>query len=202
MTTTDTPPPSDFSWANFVRAHANDAPTPLVRAAVAAVHTRGTAIEIGCGGLTDTYYLLEADFDTVIGLDAEPEVAVLAAKHGVPGIDIVISDFLDYDFGTERFDLVLARHCLFFATGDDFYDLIAAIQTSLKLGGIFAFTLVGPEDTWNTPDASITFTDRDTIHHMRTGWETVSFWEKIQYSPSFVDEQKRWHLYGLILRKQ
>ena len=96
--------------------------------------TGGTALDIATGSGRNALFLAECGYQ-VVGVDRAGSAAKLAAGNAKARglkLDTVTADILDYDFGTERFDLIT-----------NFYflerDLIPRIKQALKPGGLVFF---------------------------------------------------------------
>lgn len=96
--------------------------------------TGGSALDIAMGSGRNALFLAECGYH-VIGVDRSESASQLAgttARARGLSLDTVTADILDYDFGTERFDLIA-----------NFYflerDLTPRIKQALKPGGLLFF---------------------------------------------------------------
>lgn len=79
----------------------------------------------------------------ITGIDAAPGMLEIARSE-VTGVKFEEMDFLRLRFGDESFDVILAAHCLLFAT-----DRVAAMREWLRvtrLGGRVSLSVPGPDE--------------------------------------------------------
>ncbi len=186
-----------LNWEEFYHMTMNNPPWPrLVRAVSLLGHT-GEALDLGCGGGRDTRYLLAHGF-AVTAVDSE--AASLAALADLPPehLHLVQSTFEDFAF--TNYDLINAHFALPFTHKEQFSAVFARLKAALKPGGIFVGQFFGVNDTWNTPETTMTFLTREQAHAQRAGLELVEFEEEDQDGMTARGEAKHWHVYHIIAR--
>jgi tellurite methyltransferase len=96
--------------------------------------TGGTALDIAMGSGRNAFYLAECGY-RVTGVDRAESAAQLVSSSALSrglAVDTVAADMLEFDLGTERFDLIANFHFLE-------RELIPRIKQSLKPHGLVFF---------------------------------------------------------------
>ena len=75
------------------------------------------------------------------------------------------------------------------------------LKASLNPGGIFVGQFFGVNDTWNTPDSSMTFFTREQAQKQLEGLDIVEFEEEDQDGATADGTPKHWHVYHVIARR-
>src|SRR5579859_5141505 len=186
------------NWKEFYHITKNNPPWPrLVRAVSLLGHT-GKALDLGCGGGRDTRYLLARGFQVTA---VDNEAASLAALADLPRerLHLVQSTFEDFSFTS--YDLINAHFALPFIHKEQFSAVFARLKAALKPGGIFVGQFFGVNDTWNTPETTMTFFTREQAHTQLAGLEIVEFEEEDQDGTTARGDAKHWHVYHVVARQ-
>ena len=104
----------------------------------------------------------------------------------------------------KQYDLIFARNVFFFTNNP-----IAQANRyaeSLKVGGVFALTLMGVEDPWTMPNAAgakCTAVTNDQVTEFMKPFEQIWYFEDTSEHPRMDGKGiKKWHLYKMILKKK
>ncbi|MGI1679511.1 MAG: class I SAM-dependent methyltransferase [Cellvibrionaceae bacterium] len=119
--------------------------------AVGLINNKKTAIDCGCGAGADIEYLRKNEF-TVFAFDIESEAIKICSDRFKDDDQVVLSQdsFLSYEYPDSS--LVVADASLFFCPEKDFKSAWEKIYNSLKEGGIFCGSFLGPNDTMASTD--------------------------------------------------
>jgi SAM-dependent methyltransferase len=92
-----------------------------------------TLLEIGAGTGQDSVYFRESGLD-VVAVDLSPaQVELCRAK----GLEAYARDFLHLGFAEESFDAVYAMNCLLHVPNGDLPEVLRAVRSVLRPGGLF-----------------------------------------------------------------
>jgi len=96
-------------------------------------------LDIGCGtGLELDHIFTRFPTLSVTGIDLSRKMlAKLEQKHGARALTVIRDDYYLYDFGENRFDMVIAFETLHHFTAEKKMKLFAKICRALKPGGLF-----------------------------------------------------------------
>ena len=188
----------EFVWSDFYQITKNRPPWPRLVRAAALLERRSRALDLGCGAGRDTRYLLELGFEVTA---VDREAASLAALADLPSdrLHLIQSAFEDFSF--ERYDLINAHFALPFTNKELFPMVFERLKASLNPGGIFVGQFFGVNDTWNTPDSSMTFFTREQAQKQLEGLDIVEFEEEDQDGATADGTPKHWHVYHVIARR-
>jgi SAM-dependent methyltransferase len=104
-------------------------------------------LEIGAGTGEDSVFFADAGLD-VVAVDLSPaNVARCRAK----GLTAYARDFLNLGFDPESFDAVYAMNCLLHVPNADLPEVLRAVRTVLKPGGLLFIGLWGNESSSEGP---------------------------------------------------
>lgn len=187
-----------LNWEEFSHITKNSPPWPRLVSAVSLLGRTGEALDLGCGGGRDTRYLLAHGFRVTA---VDNEAASLAALADLPGerLHLVQSTFEDFSFTS--YDLVNAHFALPFTHKEQFSAVFARLKAALKPGGIFVGQFFGVNDTWNTPETTMTFLTHEQAHAQLAGLEIVDFEEEDRDGTTACGDAKHWHVYHIIARQ-
>lgn len=188
----------EFVWSDFYQITKNRPPWPRLVRAAALLESRGRALDLGCGAGRDTRYLLEQGFE-VTAVDREAASLAALADLPVDRLHLVQSAFEDFAF--ERYDLINAHFALPFTNKELFPMVFARLKASLNPGGIFVGQFFGVNDTWNTPDSSMTFFTREQAQKQLEGLDIAEFEEEDQDGETADGTLKHWHVHHMIARR-
>ncbi len=186
------------NWEEFYHITKNHSPWQRLVRAVSLLGRTGEALDLGCGGGRDTRYLLAHGFQVTA---VDNEAASLAALADLPGehLHLVQSTFEDFAF--TNYDLINAHFALPYTHKEQFSAVFARLKAALKPGGIFVGQFFGINDTWNTPETTMTFFTREQVHTQLAGLEIVEFEEEDQDGTTARGDLKHWHVYHIIARQ-
>lgn len=186
------------NWEEFYHITKNKPPWPRLVRAVSLLGHAGEALDLGCGGGRDTRYLLACGFQVT---SVDNEAASLAALADLPTerLRLVQSTFENFKFAS--YDLINAHFALPFTYKEQFSAVFARLKAALKPGGIFVGQFFGVNDTWNTPETTMTFFSREQAHTELAGLEIVEFEEEDQDGTTARGDAKHWHVYHIVARQ-
>lgn len=186
------------NWEEFYQLTKTNPPWPRLVRAVSLLGHAGEALDLGCGGGRDTRYLVAQGFE-VTAVDSE--AASLAALADLPRerLHLVQSTFEDFSFMS--YDLINAHFALPFTQKAQFSAVFARLKATLKPGGVFVGQFFGINDTWNTPETTMTFLTQEQAHAELAGLEIVEFEEEDQDGTTARGEAKHWHVYHIVARQ-
>lgn len=160
------------------------------------------AIDLGCGEGRDTVELLQRGW-RVLSIDSEPTaIERLTSRKDV--------DLTQLETQVDRFetltlpqnvDLINASFCLPFCLPEHFPGLWQKIVVALRVGGRFSGQLFGDRDSWAT-NTSMTHHSRTEVERMLQGFAIEQFEEEDHPGKTALGQEKHWHLFNLVIRKQ
>lgn len=189
------------NWREYHNRTSETQPRKSLVRALEMVRERGTALDLGAGSLGDSRFLLDAGFQKVIAVDADPGVEERASKIDSEKLEVVISSFADYKFPERTFDLVNAQYCLPFNPPEVFRRVFDNVKKSLKVGGIFTGQLFGKRDGWAGTPGRI-FHTKEEVGDLLAGMELVDDVKEVEQDGFAADgSPKRWHFFIILARK-
>jgi tellurite methyltransferase len=188
-------------FARYIEARQFDPPRTLLMQAAALAGHKEHALDVGAGALNATKYLLSSCFEHVTALDASPRAQEAARELPRDQVNFVLSRFEEFDFPTNRYDLVNAEFSLPFMNRSDFAPTFTALLRSVKPGGIFSGQLFGPNDSWNVENSGMTFHIRAEAGAFFRDFELAHFEEEDHPGTTKLGEPKHWHIFHIIAKK-
>ena len=136
-------------------------------------------LEVGAGTGQDSVFFQDEGLD-VVAIDVSPE---MVARCRVKGVEAYERDFLNMGFEAETFDAVYAMNCLLHVPNKDLPEVLRAISTVLKLGGLFFLGLWGgpsregiyPHDDQEPKRFFAWRTDAEIFTYAREVFEIIDF---------------------------
>jgi tellurite methyltransferase len=194
--------PSGPDWPAYHRAVAGASPRPSLLAALSGFEQPGLAVDLGCGGGTDTVELLRRGW-RVLAIDAEPHAIeflrqrtdVTNAEH----LETYVSRLEDATWPPA--DLINASLVLPFLGPAAFDDVWARIVASLQVGGRFAGHFFGERDAWATL-ANRTHDTRDQVELLLSAFDIELLNEREYDGQTALGTPKHWHLFEVAARKR
>ena len=160
------------------------------------------AIDLGCGDGRDTVELLRRGW-RVLSIDGEP--AAIERLTNRTDVDLTRLETRIDRFETltlpPNIDLINASFCLPFCSPDHFSELWQRIVAALRVGGRFSGQLFGDRDSWAT-NMSMTHHSRTEVERMLQGFAIEQFEEEDHPGKTALGQEKHWHLFHLVVRKQ
>lgn len=114
------------------------------------IHTTSPdLLDLGCGVGRHAFPMLSrlGNGATVVGVDMLPEAIEIFQKNavhaGVAGrISYDVADVAEYNYGLERFDLILSVSCIEHVSSfDELRQILAKIQSATRRGGVNCFMI-------------------------------------------------------------
>jgi SAM-dependent methyltransferase len=188
-------------WKDYYERTKGRPPRPGLQKAVSFVADKDSALDLGSGALNDSQFLLAQGFKRVIAVD-KVAVAEEIVKH-LPAdrFEYIISTFEDYEFGTERFDLINAQYALPFIAPDQFMRVYESIRASMKPGAILAGQFFGDRDGWKD-DKKMNFHTKAESEGLLKDFRAIEFWEEEQDKNTAAGTMKHWHVFHFIVEKK
>ncbi len=188
------------NWVTYYENTKGLPPAPLLVQAMEHVHVKKSAIDIGGGGtLKDTKYLLSQGFETTI-IDREEAVGVAVQHIQSSTLKFFLTDFADFVFPQNAYDLAAAIYSLPFTQPHAFARVFTDIQTSLVDDGIFCGQFFGNRDGWHL-NPNLTFVTREAAQSMLSGMRVILFNEREFDGKTADGKPKHWHVFDIIARK-
>ncbi len=200
--------PFERDWVAYYQAVAGRPPRDTLLTALANFEATSLpdsprfAVDLGCGDGRDTVELLRRGWQ-VLAIDGEAE----ALARLLDRLDIH-RDRLQTQ--TQRFesltlpsdlDLINASFCLPFCPPDNFPELWQTIVRSLKIGGRFCGQLFGDHDSWADYPNMTHFT-RSQLDNLLQPFEIEWLQEEDHPGKTAIGEDKHWHIFHIVARKQ
>lgn len=192
-------------WAPFLEGTADRPPLPFFDQAMAYVGEaegdQRLAIDLGCGGGSDTRMLLATGW-RVFATDASPSAERLikerVSSEDADRLSIVIGSFADVDL--PQADLVFAQMSLPFA-GADLEMATDNALAAVKPGAVFAGHFFGVNDDW-IDGITTAAVDRAWIDQKFGGWSDITVQETDEQGPFGLEgKTKHWHYYFVLARR-
>jgi SAM-dependent methyltransferase len=138
-----------------------------------------TLLEIGAGAGQDAVYFAEEGLD-VVAVDLSPEMVALCRAKGLAAYE---RDFLHLGFEPASFDAVYAMNCLVHVPNADLPEVLRAVRTVLKPGGLFYVGVWGgvsqegifDEDKQRPKRFFALRTDAELFRFARESFEIIDF---------------------------
>ncbi len=191
------------SWLQYYQQKQGQPPSKLLVKAVEYVAQKQQALDLGAGPLLDAQFLLQAGFERVTAVDAEPTVRQLAEQQQMPTdkLMVVISPIEELVLPANTYDLVTTHLTLSFLSLSALTALIPNIHAGLTPGGIFCGDIWGPDDEWNDGSTALTFLTEQQVRDLLSDFETVLF-ETTNSSVTLArGGSKQSHVHHFIVRK-
>ncbi|OGE84251.1 MAG: hypothetical protein A3B23_00405 [Candidatus Colwellbacteria bacterium RIFCSPLOWO2_01_FULL_48_10] len=190
-----------IDWANYFENTKNYPPASLLVKAMEYVKAKNKAIDIGGGGtLKDTKYLLSQGFETTI-IDKEKVVGDAVRNTKSNRLKFFLTDFADFDFPQNEYDIAVAIYSLPFVQPDMFSDVFASVKKSLVKDGIFCGQFFGNRDGLHL-NTKLTFVTKEKAQSMLDDMDVVLFDEKEFNGKTADGSPKHWHVFDIIARKK
>ena len=195
-------------WILYYQATKGRPPRETLLSALAqfdaepASENRRFAVDLGCGDGRDTVELLRQGW-RVLAIDGDKNaIARLRKRSGVN------RTFLETR--VQRFealtlppavDLINASFCLQFCPSEHFPNLWEEIVASLRSGGRFCGQLFGDRDS-GIVHPNISYHTREQVEQLLQPFEIEFFEEEEHPGKTALGEEKYWHLFQIVARKQ
>ena len=190
-----------YQWKLYFNKHKGRKPKQQLLDALQYVKNKELALDLGCGLMIESQAIIKNGFQNVIAVDRYRELKNLVKPN--KKIKFVVSNFKNFKFSNNSFDLINAEFALPFYGKDGFDKFFTDIKNSLKKDGIFTGQLFGIKDSWNTFDSKMVFQSKKEAKALFKGFELILFEEKYEPNGSSSTEKvKVWHIFRFIARKK
>ena len=160
------------------------------------------AIDLGCGNGRDTIELLHRGWQ-VLAIDGEQEGINRLLSN--PNVDRqqLQTDLMKFESLVlpKSVDFINASFSLPFCQSQYFPKLWDTIVTSLRSGGRFSGQLFGDRDSWAI-DSSANYHTRQEIEDLLQYFVIEMLEEEEHPGKTALDEEKYWHIFQIVARKQ
>jgi SAM-dependent methyltransferase len=193
-----------MTWNEYIEKTKNNPPRPWLIKALDFVEEKKCALDLGCGALVDTKYLIQHGFKKVVALDKTNSAQAIFdnfSNEEKNKIGYTISSFEEYVFPSEKFDLINAQFSIPFISPTSFKDVFRKIKNSLKLNGILVGQFFGEKDSWKETKPNLTFHTRKQVEDLLSDMQILEFKEEEYDASPAVGEMKHWHVFNVIFRK-
>ncbi len=189
-------------WLEFYEITKNKPPSPLLIKALQFVNVKDDALDLGAGALRDTKFLIDSGFKHITAVDSEPLMIEAAKELNSSKLQAVTSNFNNFDYSREHYDLVNAQWALPFNPPDTFEETWNKVKNSLKKGGVFTGQFFGVNDEWNRPGTKMTFKTKDEVEKLLSDMEIIELTEEDKDSTTANGTPKHWHVFHVIARRK
>lgn len=195
-------------WADYYQAVAGRPPRETLLMALenfaseSPANLRRTVVDLGCGDGRDTVALLHHNW-RVIAIDGEPDaIARLRRRSDINRtyLETRVQRFEELTLPPDV-DLINASFCLPFCPPDSFADLWEEIVTAIRPGGRFCGHLLGDRDSWSIY-RDINFHTCAQVKQLLAPFDIELLDEEDHPGTTALGEEKHWHLYNIVARKQ
>ncbi len=196
------------TWQSYSQATKGRPPRPfLARAVNHYVKERGIALDLGPGALSDSRYLIESGFRTVVAVNKDPpekDPVVMEVVRSLPSARYfyIVSTFDRFGFMPEMYDLVNAQFSLPFNPAATFDRMFASLKTSLKKNGVLTGQFFGDKDSWNDGNPDMTFHTREQALALLSDLDICKFCTHDNDGITALGHKKHWHVFHFIARRR
>lgn len=188
-------------WTDYYKVHKDRKPSKLLVKSLGFVKNKESALELGAGTPVDAIFLSENGFK-VTAVDKEPESENFFKEVSNVNINFILSDFNDFSFSKETYDIVSAQRSLpFIEKKEDLFDTVNKIKGSLKNDGVFSGQLFGINDEWNIQGKKMSFVDKNEVQKLFSDMKIVYLSECEEDSRTANGNPKHWHIFDIIAIK-
>ncbi len=173
-------------------------PTPYLKKILKFISEKDHALDLGCGNLRDSIFLIDNKFKKVTALDVENQK--LSEKYS-KNIFFIKNKIEDFEYKKNQYDLINAQFSLQFISQKKFTKLFKKILKSLKKDGIFVGQIFGQKDGW-APNEKMNFFSKEEILEMLKSENLILLKEIEKDEMTALKKKKHWHFFNLIIKKQ
>lgn len=187
-------------WAEYYSHHETRPVWPLLQRAMTHVPESPQpqqAVDLGCGGGTETRFLLEAGWH-VLAVDKEPLAIERLPSDSAPRLEATVSLFEALDTLPKSM-LIHAGLSLPFCRPQSFPALWALIRSALGPGGVFVGQLFGDRDDWAT-NPNMTFHTTDQVAGLLAEMD-VHYLHEVDEEGKSMQGPKHWHRFDIVASK-
>lgn len=190
-----------ISWGSFVSATKSRKPISYIDEAARLLEKRGLAVDLGSGAGVDARHLAEIGFQ-VMAIDND-SAALRATKALCKGLAVNVkrNDIRKVRLPPGSVSLVIAWNSLPFLKKSDFKRVMQMIQIALIQGGIFVFSVFGPDDGWAKNRTDMSFVSRHEFEQCLNQARFIEVRETWREGPDALGNAKFWHRLQGITRK-
>ncbi len=193
-----------MTWNEYIEKTKNNPPRPWLIKALDFVVEKDCALDLGCGALVDTKYLVQRGFKKVVALDKTNSAHTIFDNFSDEErnkIEYTISSFEEYVFPRAKFDLINAQFSIPFIFPTSFEEVFRKIKYSLKPNGILVGQFFGEKDSWKQTRPNLTFHTRKQVEDLLSDMQILEFKEEEYDALPAVGEMKHWHVFNVIAKK-
>ncbi|MGF1480706.1 MAG: class I SAM-dependent methyltransferase [Cyanophyceae cyanobacterium] len=188
-------------WEEYYDAIKGRPPRDTLIKALEMAPEPGMAVDIGCGDGRDTVELLRRGWH-VLAVDGEAEgITRLLQRPDINTAHLKTQVVRFEALQLPAADLINASFSLPFCPPAAFPTLWHNIVTSLRTGGVFCGQLFGDRDSWAVY-LSLTHHSRQQVEDMLQPFEIVLLEEEEHPGKTATGQEKHWHLFQIVARKQ
>lgn len=191
---------TDTDWEKYYHQTNQKPISKLLLQALTYEIPQKIAIDLGAGGLRESKYLLEHDFD-VTAVDSEPAMEIEAKKITSDRFRYFVTSLQTFNFEQNYYGLAIAIYSLPFISPKNFLSVFQNIQASLVKDGLFCGQLFGNRDGWNT-NTTMTFHTESQARALFHDMDILFFHEEEKDGTTASGNTKHWHVFHVIARKR
>jgi tellurite methyltransferase len=160
------------------------------------------AVDLGCGDGRDTVEILRRGWK-VLAMDKETDaIARLVQRTDLNPTHLQTQVACLDSFGfPEQVDLVNASFCLQFCPVEQFPTFWKKVVNALVSGGRFSGQLIGNRDSWNQY-SNMSCYSLEQVKDFFKDFEFDLFEEEEHPGKTALEEEKHWHIFQIVARKQ
>ncbi len=192
---------SNSDWVTYFNQTKDRKPRPLLVEAIEYVNNRNEALDLGSGAFNDVRFLVSECFQHITAVDHKPLAQDIISNFPKDIVDYVICDFIDFNFGKNKFDLINAQYSLPFNQSGDLVKIITSIEESLITGGIFTGQFFGTKDEWNVENSKMNFLTKVEAENLLSKFKIIKFIEEESDAATAAGKMKHWHIFHFIVKK-
>ncbi len=164
----------------------------------------GKILDLGCGNGEDSLQLAQLGYQ-VDAVDKNPAtLANLRATKTNPTIRIQEDDMTNFIINPRTYQVIITNNSLFFlSTREQILEIIQKATDGLIDKGIFAFSLLGPNDEWTKDERALINFDYQEIQDLLSQIKLKLYFKSTEegYGQTKSGNLKYWHLHRFFYQR-
>lgn len=162
----------------------------------------GNAVDLGSGTGKDTLYLLKNKWN-VLAIDFSAKAIEILEKRSESystQLQTEVVDFLEMEL-PDHIDLINATYSLPFVAPNQFLQVWNNIDEHLRSGGYFVGNFFGTDDDFSEVNNQVTILSEQQIRCLFRHYNIKYFQERKINSNNINGQQKHWHIWDVVAKK-